>query len=300
MYVADPERFAFGSAAVVDCPDDLPCCFGYDEWPAQLYVTPDSYMAIGASPGAGGTSLAGVLHCLDGVYFVDEYDLASADICEYAYAVRGKNPAAVFHEATHASVEYMRKIVRGGLIANCPFNLKDITDFEGTTCHGCEMGKATRLPYSGSHEFDVTTDNEVYVYMDVHGPSKTATLSGAYKYYVLFLGRRSKWTWLYLLHHERELPHVTDVFLKEYFSTFQSLPTVIHMDGAGVNRGKKDGRGSRQAVLDHIANSDTEVPVRTGTSVSELAIWSNKTKQAPGSNPAQLNSSKCPQNREKW
>ena len=41
------------------------------------------------------------------------------------------------------------------------------------------------------------------------------------------------------MRRERELPEVTDRYLNDYFGLFHALPTVLHMDGAGVNGGER-------------------------------------------------------------
>ena len=120
-----------------------------------------------------------------------------------------------FHDATHASVAYMRAMIRRKLIKDPPFDMKDIdrleADLKIRPCHGCNAGKATRLPFKKTRDLEGADQHDVVVYFDNYGKTKTAAIGG-YHYYSMFATRRSKWRFVYLLKKEKDLPKAFDRF----------------------------------------------------------------------------------------
>ena len=153
---------------------------------------------------------------------------------EYAAFMRGMNPAQAFHLANgHPSKDRMRLILTHGLVEDPGYTFDDL-DAWVDPCHGCEMGKAKRTPHLGSHSLDEEMAAEVVIYMDNFGKTQTPSLGGNH-YAAIFVARRSKWTWVELLKHERDMPEVVDQWLGTYYSLCGHLPSVLFSDGASVN-----------------------------------------------------------------
>ena len=144
-----------------------------------------------------------------------------------------RNPARIFHENSgHPSKARMKAILQLKLMQDPGYTMDDLEAWTGP-CHGCNMGKATRLPFSGSH-IDSTTGDDVFVYMDVFGPHKAPTLEGD-KYFVCFMIRRSRMTYVSLLRRESEVAEAVEAFLNTFFNHFHHLPTKLMCDNATVH-----------------------------------------------------------------
>ena len=73
---------------------------------------------------------------------------------------------------------------------------------ESLVCDACEFAKHTRVPYPSSglrsnRPFDV-------IHSDVWGPCDVHSISG-YRWFVTFIDRFSRYTWLYLLKHKSDV-----------------------------------------------------------------------------------------------
>ena len=77
----------------------------------------------------------------------------------------------------------------------------------------------------------VMTSSLLICFTDSWGPAKTAAIGG-YRYVRIFVARRSKFTFTYLMKLEKDLVQATVKFLMDYQSQFNTLPNVLFMDGA--------------------------------------------------------------------
>ena len=81
-------------------------------------------------------------------------------------------------------------------------------------CYGCLMGAMRKASFSGSWSTAEAMSNAV-VFTDSWGPAKTAAIGG-YRYVRIFVTRRSKFTFSYLMRLEKDLIKATERFLQDY------------------------------------------------------------------------------------
>ena len=205
----------------------------------HIYMVPVAHFAEASYPKiANRGPSTGYMYVCDPKYFPIACD-ASADAAstdaDAACYTRQMNPAERFHQANghYPSSSRMALILSRGLVANPPYTLADLQSWN-KVCHGCSMGKSQRLPHTSTHTGQQQFAADVIVYMDNFGRTRTASLGGNH-YAAIFVARRSKYTWCFLLKTEAQMLTVMDEFLHEYYRMHGSLPSVIYSDGAGVN-----------------------------------------------------------------
>ena len=148
--------------------------------------------------------------------------------------IKKANPAKKFHEAAgHLSRKAMRLIITKNLAKNPGYTIKDLDEWT-EACHGCMMGKATRLPFKGSH----VNDGHAFVYFDVFGKTRTAAI-GNFHYFIIFVKARSRMLYAHLLQRESDLPSALEHYLSIHLSTFGDLPTAVLCDNAKAHLSKE-------------------------------------------------------------
>ena len=146
------------------------------------------------------------------------------------------NPAVLVHIASmHPSRTSMHNVLHKKLIKNPGYTHADV-DAMPDECFGCEMGKATRLKFSGSH-IPGLSDSDVVVYSDVFGPTRTKS-HGDYDRYCLFVTRQCRWSYIYLMRREKDYPETLKIFLRDYHADKNAYPTAVFTDGGPVNVSK--------------------------------------------------------------
>ena len=135
------------------------------------------------------------------------------------------SPTTDTYTLWHARFDHANDTVIHRIIKHCklPFSAKI------GICDSCILGKAHQLPFSDSHT--VYTASLQLIYIDIWGPSPTASSNGSY-YYIAFLDAYTKYTWFYLLQRKSQ---AAPIF--KSFKTFAEKQTgyqlkVIQTDNA--------------------------------------------------------------------
>ena len=134
------------------------------------------------------------------------------------------------------------------------------------SCVGCLLGKSKRQPYNGSWTASEYAA-QIIVFMDTFGRARTPAFGG-YHYFQVFLTRRSKEAFAYLLHKEKEVPLSVARFLDDYYVKCHSLPTSMHMDNSPVNTGHK----TQDLLRNRGVSCSTNVPHCPEQNMSERLI----------------------------
>ena len=142
-----------------------------------------------------------------------------------------ENPAVLFHEATgHPSKELMKWMCDHPEVSAVEISFtKEDVEAMGP-CYGCMMGAMKRAMFNGSWSTVESMSNAI-VFTDSWGPAKTAA-NGGYRFTRIFVTRRSRFTFSYLMRLEKDLIKATEKFLVNYQSEFNTLPHVMFMDNA--------------------------------------------------------------------
>ena len=98
------------------------------------------------------------------------------------------------HRLGHPSTQIMSHLCSNHFLSS-------IFKFQPSFCHGCAMGKSTRLPFPASFEIKTSFSFQL-VHSDIWQPP-ALSVSG-YKYYLLFTDDYSRYTWLYFMRHKSQ------------------------------------------------------------------------------------------------
>ncbi|KAJ9545281.1 hypothetical protein OSB04_024988 [Centaurea solstitialis] len=80
---------------------------------------------------------------------------------------------------------------------------------ESISCLSCKLGKRHALPFE-NHEFTSALPFDL-IHSDVWGPAPYPSVGGA-RYFVIFVDDHTQFTWIYLMKHHSELPHIYITF----------------------------------------------------------------------------------------
>ena len=101
--------------------------------------------------------------------------------------------------------------------------------FQNFDCTSCHFGKQTKLPFNNSDSFSSALFD--LIHFDIWGLAPIPTEGGS-RYFVIFMGDVSRYTWIYLLHHRSKLVSIYQTFHKMIEAQFNRIVKVFRSDNA--------------------------------------------------------------------
>ncbi|KAJ9547791.1 hypothetical protein OSB04_020334 [Centaurea solstitialis] len=103
----------------------------------------------------------------------------------------------------HLSHNRIKVLASSGLLGN--------VSSESVSCLSCKLGKHHALPFD-NNEFTSILPFDL-IHSDVWGPAPHPSMGGA-RYFVIFVDDHTRFTWIYLMKHRSELPHIYITFAR--------------------------------------------------------------------------------------
>jgi hypothetical protein len=124
-------------------------------------------------------------------------------------------------------------------VKDCPYTTEQVRKMP--TCPQCVVGDMKRLPFKGSTMTPNSRDgDEIVVFMDVCGPlpAECRTRHNKFKYFAVFLSRRSRRSWVIFMKSKENFNEVCKQFLEDYHAEFRQYPSMMHFDNDSINVSK--------------------------------------------------------------
>ncbi|KAJ9535867.1 hypothetical protein OSB04_un000981 [Centaurea solstitialis] len=100
---------------------------------------------------------------------------------------------------------------------------------ESVSCLSCKLGKHHALPFD-NNEFTSILPFDL-IHSDVWGPAPHPSMGGA-RYFVIFVDDHTRFTWIYLMKHRSELPHIYITFARMILTQFSKPIKILRADNA--------------------------------------------------------------------
>ncbi|KAL4582843.1 hypothetical protein LXL04_007404 [Taraxacum kok-saghyz] len=121
----------------------------------------------------------------------------------------------------HISQSRLKLLVQSGVLGT--------VKTESIFCSSCQLGKHHALPFV-ANEFKSTEPFDL-IHSDVWGPAPHFTMGGA-RYFVIFIDDCTRFTWIYLMKHRSELPHIYITFARMIQTQFSKPIKIFRADNA--------------------------------------------------------------------
>ncbi|KAL4589254.1 hypothetical protein LXL04_002160 [Taraxacum kok-saghyz] len=121
----------------------------------------------------------------------------------------------------HISQSRLKLLVQSGVLGT--------VKTESIFCSSCQLGKHHALPFV-ANEFK-STEHFDLIHSDVWGPAPHFTMGGA-RYFVIFIDDCTRFTWIYLMKHRSELPHIYITFARMIQTQFSKPIKIFRANNA--------------------------------------------------------------------